>query len=95
MIVLVTHQLIDRAILNNRIRNVTEESVPDLLHRCESCRHIVFERVILPGDMGHECWNENATPCMSVDSMRKISIFVLFAAVDHQLGFTFRHKGLG
>jgi hypothetical protein len=64
------------------------------LHRCESCRHIVFERIILPGDMGHECWNKNVTPHMSVDSARKISVLVLFATLD-QLGFTFRHKGLG
>jgi hypothetical protein len=88
------HQLIDRAVLNNLVRHVTEENIPDLLHHCKSCRHVVFERVILPGNMGHECWNKNAMPGMSVDSTRKISVLVLFAALN-QPGFTFSHKGLG
>ena len=88
------HQLIDRAILNDHVRHITEENIPDLLHCCKSCRHVVLERVILLGDMGHECWNENAMPGMLVDSARKISVLVLFAALN-QPGFTFCHKDLG
>ena len=92
-LILAMHQLIDRAILNNRVRHVTEEKIPDLLHRCESCHHIVFERVILPGDMGHGCWNENVMQDMLVNSAKKISVLVLFAALN-QPGFTFCHEGL-
>jgi len=89
-----THQLINRAVLNNLVRNVAEENIPDLLHGRESCCDIVFERVILPGDMCHECWNKNTTPRMSIDPVRKISILVPPTAVD-RFGFTFRHKSLG
>lgn len=89
-----TYQLIYRATLNDFIRDIAEEEIPDLLHSRESRRDVVFERIILPGNVCHERWNENTTPFMSIDPARKIPILVFLAAV-RRFKLRFSHESLG
>jgi len=89
-----TYQLIYQATLNDFIRDIAEEEIPDLLHSHESHHNVVFERIILPGNVYHECWNKNMTPFMLINPMRKITILVFLAAI-RQFKLSFSHKSLG
>jgi len=88
------YQLIYQATLNDFIRDITEEEIPDLLHSCESHCDVVFERIILPGNVCHECGNKNTTPFMSIDPARKIPILVFLAAIC-RFKLSFSHESLG
>lgn len=89
-----TYQLIYQATLYDFVWDITKEEIPDLLHSHESCCNVVFERIILPGNMCHECWNKNTMPFMSINPMRKIPILVFLAAVC-QFEFSVSHESLG
>jgi len=89
-----TYQLTYQATLNDFIRDIAEEEIPDLLHSHESCCDVVFERIILLGNMCHEHWNKNMTPFISINPTRKIPILVFLAAIC-QFKLSFSHESLG
>lgn len=86
-----TYKLVYSARLDDLVRHPTEESIPDLLHRCTTNLDVVLEWIVLPSYMHHERWDENATPDLAIDLAWKIVILEFLVC---RSGFFFGHKCL-
>jgi hypothetical protein len=89
-----TYKLIDWARVDDRVRNFTEERIPDLLHGCRYNLDVVLERIILPGDIHHECREEIMAPNLTIALMWQMFILEFLEVGVHRSGFVFGHKSL-
>ena len=77
------------------MRNFAEERVPDLLHGPRYSLDVVLERIVLPGDVHHECGDKIPAPDSTIDIMWQMFVLDFLQVVDvHQSGFVFDHKSL-
>ena len=66
-----TYQCIDRVSLDNRIRNITEKSIPNHLHDFTCEPGVVLKQIfLLKSDPSHKHWNDNLTPDLVVYVVR-------------------------
>jgi hypothetical protein len=85
--------VIDRIRGDNCVRDFAEEHIPDLLQGPRYSIDVVFERIVLLGNIHDECWDKITLPDLKVDPMWEMFILDFFAGV-HQSGFLFGHQCL-